>query len=149
MTPGGAPMMLRHVQCLRSHLIPLCRHVQPMQPDCYPEGLGMIHDPHISCTLKGDVWYIRLQVRQERFCCFWQYWGLGRGDSGATHEVVFCNHADHLISKAPSIMRQHVGVQMPYRLPSYSIPRQRLFHGMVIEFHDCGVPTLRILEGEG
>ena len=81
----------------------------------------MIHDPHVSQTLKGDVWYVRLQVRQERFCCFQQYWGLSRGDSGATREVVFCNHADHLISKAPSVPRQHVGVQMLYHLPSYSI----------------------------
>ena len=141
--------MPRCIQCLRGHLVPSCRHVQSMQPDCYPEGLGMIHDPHVSCTLKGDVWYVRLQVRQERFCCFRQYWGLSRGDSGATREVVFCNHADHLISKVPSIMRQHVGVQMLYHLPSYSILRQQLFRGVVIEFHDHGVPTLQILEGEG
>ena len=134
--------MLRCVQCLRCHLIPSCRHVKSMQPDCYPEGLGTIHDPHVSCTLKGDVWYVRLQLRQERFCHFRQYWGLSRGDSGATREVAFCNHADHLISKVPSITRQHVGVQMPYCLPSFSIPRQWLFCGVVIQFHDHGVPTL-------
>ena len=65
----------------------------------------MIQDPNVPGTLEQDVGHVHLQGRQQRFCCLQEYRGESRQDSGTAREVVFCNHADHLVSEAPSITR--------------------------------------------
>ena len=141
--------MPRCIQHLRGQLVPSSGHVQPVQPDSYSEGLGTIQGPHVPSTFERDVRHVCLQGRQQRFCCLRKYWGQSRQDTGAAHEVVFCNHADHLVSEVPSIPRQHVRMQVPYCFPSHTIPRWRLLPCMLIKPHDGGKPPLSVLEGKG
>ena len=68
---------------------------------------------------------------------------------GAAREVVFCNHADHLVPKAPSIVRQNLRMQMPDGFPCHTTPRWWLLPPMLRKPHDGGEPPLSILEGKG
>ena len=102
--------MLGCVQGFRSRLVPTHGHVQTMQPDNYTEGPGTVQDPHVPGTLKGDIGHVCLYGRQQEFRCLQEYRAHGLRDSGMACEVIFCNHAAHLVSKFPWILRQDLRV---------------------------------------
>ena len=109
----------------------------------------MVQDPHVPGTLKGDVGHICLYCRQQEFCCLREYRAHGLRDSCAACEVVFCNHAAHLISEFPCILRQDLRVQMHYGLTSHIIPRGQLLPSILIEFLNRGKPPGLIQKEKG
>ena len=72
------------------------------------------------------------------FCCLREYWGQGCRDSGTARKVVFGDHADHLVSESPCILRQNLRMQMSYGLASHIIPRWRLLPRILIKPLDGG-----------
>ena len=73
----------------------------------------------------------------------------GLQDSGTACEVVFCNHAAHLVSESPCILRQDLRVQVPYGSASHIILRRRLLPGVFAKFLDGGEPPFLIQKGKG
>ena len=60
-----------------------------------------------------------------------------------------CNHADHLVSEAPHVLRQSLRIQMHYASTSYIIARWQLLPRMLIKPHNEGEPPIHVLEGKG
>ena len=104
----------------------------------------MVQDPHIPGTLKQDVRHICLYGRQQKFCCLWEHQGHGRRDPGPAHEMIFSNHAAHLISESLCSPRQDLRVQMPYGLASHIIPRGRLLPCILVKPLNGGESPLLI-----
>ena len=74
---------------------------------------------------------------------------LPREVPGAACQVVFCNHADHLVSQVPGLPRQHLRIEVHYSSASYIVTRHRLLPRMLVESQDGGEPPLSVLEREG
>ena len=106
----------------------------------------MVQDPHIPGTLKGDIGHICLYGRKQEFRCLREYRAPALRDPGMACEVIFCNHAAHLVSEFPCILRQ---MQMHYGLISHIIPRGRLFPGILVEFLNGGKPPHLIQKEKG
>ena len=109
----------------------------------------MVQDPHVPGALKGDVGHVCLYGRQQKFCCLREYRAHGLRDSGMACEVIFCNHAAHLVSEFSCIPRQDLRVQMHYGSTSHIIPRGRLLPGILVEFLNGGKPPCLIQKGKG
>ena len=141
--------MPQGLQSLRGQPLTFHSHIKMMQPGGYSEGHGTVYDPHISGTLKRNARYITLQGRQQRCHLLWNYWGKARLTPSTGSQVVFCNHACHLIPEARGLLWQHIQVEMHDYSTGHIVVSSRLLCSMLIELRDGGVPPLFVLEREG
>ena len=65
------------------------------------------------------------------------------------HKVVFRDHAEHLVSQTPCILRQHLRLEVCYPHNGYIMTSWQLLSRVPVDLLGGGVPSLLILEWEG
>ena len=64
-------------------------------------------------------------------------------------KVVFHDHAEHLVSQTPRILRQHLWMEVCYPHGGYIMTSQQLLPQMPVDLLGRSAPSLLILEREG
>ena len=64
-------------------------------------------------------------------------------------KVVFRDHAEHLVSQTPGVLRQHLRMEMGYSHGGYTVTGWQLLSRMPVDLLGRGASSLLILEWEG
>ena len=90
-------------------------------------------NPHVPHSLECATHYLIRYGRQQISHHLWEYRAKAQQALSTAGQVVFCYHAEHLVTEAPGLMQQQLQMEMGYSQGGHIVVGPWLLSCMLVE----------------